>query len=225
VSASFLILLASAAIAAVSALVAVRVILRDRRRDAARIAALGSAIDADPDIAFSRSTQAVPVAGLFESREHDSGWSLRLAAGVVAAIVVIGVVVMSSRQGASEAPSQARAQAAQNTAPLELVSMRHERRGGTLVITGFVRNPREGAPVSDLTAVVFAFDKEGSYIATGRAPIDFPTLEPGSGSPFVVSVPARGGVARYRVAFRHGDTVVRHLDKRAEPVSLASIRR
>ena len=96
-SASFLILLGSAAIAAVSAVVAVRVILRDRRRDAARIAALGDAIDADPDMAFSRSTQAVPVAGLFESREHDSGWSLRLAAGVVAPIVVIGDAPKSFR--------------------------------------------------------------------------------------------------------------------------------
>lgn len=224
-SASFLILVAAAAIAAGSALVAVRVVLRDRRRDAARIAALGDAIDGDPDIMFRRSSQAVPVAALFESRERDGARSVRLAAGVVAAMVVIGALVMSSRQSATGPAPQARAQATVNAAPLELVSMRHERQGGAFVITGFVRNPREGAPVSDLTAVVFVFDKDGSNIASGRAPIDFSTLEPGDGSPFVVNVPTRASVARYRVAFRHGETIVRHLDKRAEPVSLASNRR
>jgi hypothetical protein len=172
-----------------------------------------------------RGGQTVPVAALFESRERDGGRSLRLAVGVVAAMVVIGALVMSSRQSASEPVPEAPAQATLHAAPLELVSMRHERQGGAFVITGFVRNPREGAPVSELTAVGFAFEKDGSYIASGRAPIDFPTLEPGDGSPFVVNVPTRAGVARYRVAFRHGETIVRHLDKRTEPVSLASNRR
>jgi hypothetical protein len=103
--------------------------------------------------------------------------------------------------------------------------MRHARAGNSFVVTGFVRNPRTGAPVSGVSAVVLAFDAAGEYVASGRAPIDFATLEPGDGSPFVVNIPTAARVARYRVAFRQGTTVLRHVDRRAEPVSLASNRK
>ena len=58
------------------------------------------------------------------------------------------------------------------------VSMRPERTGDALIVTGLVRNTGR-APAKGLTAVVFAFDRGGNFLASGRAPVDFVTLGPG----------------------------------------------
>ena len=92
--------------------------------------------------------------------------------------------------------------------------MRHQREGTTLTVSGLVRNPAAGAAVNGVTAVVFAFDRNGAFVASGRAPLDFSSLAPGDESPFVVDVPNVSDVARYRVTFRSGNGVVRHIDQR-----------
>jgi hypothetical protein len=61
---------------------------------------------------------------------------------------------------------------------------------------------------------VFAFDRNGTFITSGRAPIEFLSLAPGDESPFRVSVPNVGEVGRYRVSFRTEAGVVRHVDRR-----------
>ena len=81
--------------------------------------------------------------------------------------------------------------------------------------------PWEGAAVNGVTAVVFAFDRTGAFVASGRAPLDFSALAPGDESPFVVNVPNVSDVARYRVTFRSGTGVVRHIDRRGNQVQLA----
>ena len=96
------------------------------------------------------------------------------------------------------------------------VSMRPERTGDALIVTGLVRNTGR-APAKGLTAVVFAFDRGGNFLASGRAPVDFVTLGPGDDSPFRVTVPQVGDIGRYRVSFRSGDRIVPHVDTR-EPV-------
>ena len=63
--------------------------------------------------------------------------------------------------------------------------------GTTLTVSGLVRNPGAGAAVNGVTAVVFAFDRDGAFVASGRAPLDFGALAPGDESPFVVTVPER----------------------------------
>jgi hypothetical protein len=98
--------------------------------------------------------------------------------------------------------------------------MRHERRDNTLTVTGLVRNAGRG-PADHVIAVVFAFDRDGAFVASGRAPLDFSALAPGDESPFIVTVPNVTDVARYRVTFRTGDTVVRHVDRRSNQVQLA----
>ena len=66
-------------------------------------------------------------------------------------------------------------------------------------------------------AVVYLFDRDGHYFATGRAGIDVASLTPGDQSPFVVKVAHGSGAARYRVGFRHMDgAVVAHVDKRGQ---------
>ena len=70
--------------------------------------------------------------------------------------------------------------------------------------------------VARIAAVVFTFDRDGSFVTSARAPLDFTTLEPGDESPFVVTIPNVGDVGRYRVSFRTDAGVVRHVDRRAQ---------
>jgi hypothetical protein len=101
-------------------------------------------------------------------------------------------------------------------APLELISLRHERKGASLAITGLVRNPAAGALVDQLGAVVFLFDQQGNFVTSARADADFRKLSPGDESPFVVTLGAPTNVARYRVSFRNEAGVVPHVDRRGQ---------
>jgi hypothetical protein len=82
-----------------------------------------------------------------------------------------------------------------------------------LTVTGLVRNGGS-SPTDRLIAVVFLFDRNGDFVASGRAPLEFVALAPGDESPFRVSVPAVGEVGRYRVSFRTEAGGVRHVDRR-----------
>jgi hypothetical protein len=111
-------------------------------------------------------------------------------------------------------------------APLELVSLRHERRAGRLAVTGLVRNPVAGSAVGALTAVVFLFDQQGAFITSARANLDFLKLAPGDESPFVINVDAPSSVARYRVSFRNEAGLVPHVDRRGqEPIAVQAAER
>lgn len=171
----------------------------------------------------------VAVAPMFTT---ESGGSLKarpLIKATVAAAMAIAIVVyvaMSSREtptsGSSPAPV---ATSDRPAAPLELVSMRHTREGHTLTVSGLVRNPRSGSATTRVAAVVLAFDREGTFVASGRAPLDFTTLEPGDQSPFVVTIPNITSVGRYRVSFRTDAAMLRHVDRRSDYMRLAAARR
>jgi hypothetical protein len=94
--------------------------------------------------------------------------------------------------------------------------MTHSRQGSKLTVTGTVRNPKDGAPLARIDAVVSAFDRSGAVAASGSAPLDFTTLRPGDESKFVITVSGAGSVSRYRVSFRTGTSVVRHVDRRPQ---------
>ena len=144
--------------------------------------------------------------------------------GAMVVTIIIGAIIgarMSDSATASTAPTRHEAVANSAPAPLELMSMRHQRQGTTLTVSGLVRNPPQGVAMNGVTAVVFAFDRSGSFLASGRAALDFSALGPGDESPFVVNVPNVSDVARYRVTFRSGSGVVRHIDRRGNQVQLA----
>jgi hypothetical protein len=104
--------------------------------------------------------------------------------------------------------------------PLELLSLRHAAdASGTFSVTGLVQNPSDGRGLTDVVAVVYLFDRQGQYFASGRAPLS-QSLQPGEEAPFVITIPDAVGVGRYRVGFRHDDGgVVAHVDRRGhEPV-------
>jgi hypothetical protein len=95
------------------------------------------------------------------------------------------------------------------------VSLRYTQQGDSLLITGLVQNPKTGRPLTRLVATAVVFGPDGTFLAGGRAPLDYTTLGAGDESPFVISVPVKGTVSRYRVGFRAEDgSVVAHVDRR-----------
>lgn len=213
---------------AVAASIALFVAFRDeRRRSHARVAALrqmaGSAepiaqfevppIDIDELTSPDRRAATRP---MFSEGTAASPWGRRLAAAAAVAVVVaIGGYVLVPRNSPGSTGSTAQAGSAP-AAPLELLSLRDAQDEGRLTITGLVQNPRAGAPLNRIVATAFVFGADGTFLASGRAPLDFSTLAPGDESPFVITIPVRGAVARYRVGFRSEDgQVIGHVDRRA----------
>ena len=168
-----------------------------------------------------------PIADSFLSgtstREH-SGRQRGLMVAAAMLFVLLGGGAYWTLAGGTGAASGVNASAASN-APLELMSLRHERQGGRLSLSGLVRNPAAGAPIEDLAAVAFLIDAQGGFISSARVGVDFKRLAPGDESPFVITVEAPSNVARYRVSFRTDAGVVAHVDRRTEqPVATAIVR-
>lgn len=211
---------------ALAATIALFVAFRhEHRRAAARVAALRQAARRDepldlplaelaPDADDTGDDRAGAARPMFGDAPEQSPWGRRFAAAAAtAAVVAVAGYVLLPRSEAPRAPHAAVAAAAQ---PLELLSLRHSQEEGRLVITGLVQNPRTGAPLSRVIATAFLFGPDGTFVASGRAPLDFSTLTPGEESPFVVGVPVTVPVARYRVGFRSEDgRVIAHVDRRA----------
>ena len=200
--------LVSVAAALFCALLLWRVVREERLRSEARVAALASAIDGPP----VAGPAAMPNASFFEVG-HTSPMQgrplLKIAVGFVMAVTVIVLIAMTSDR---EQPGPRTAAQAANS-PLELISMRHARAGEALTITGLVRNPGDTS-AGRIIAVVLAFDRAGDFIASGRGPLEFPTLAAGDESPFQVTIPKVRDVGRYRVSFRTESGVLRHVDLR-----------
>jgi hypothetical protein len=177
----------------------------ERLRSAARVASLAAAIeghtDDTPAPMFARGAGS-----MVQSRPL-----LKVAIGFGMAVFIIVVVAMTGDR--REAPAAAVDAPPRTAEALELLSMRHARDGESLTVTGLVRNPAPAAP-GVIMAVVFAFDRSGGFVASGRAPLEFATIAAGDESPFRVTIPDVGDVGRYRVSFRTEDGVVRHVDRR-----------
>ncbi len=169
----------------------------------------------DRDLMLNAGVPVTGVDGLFAEREAPSPWGRRLVvAAACAVLVTVGAFVLGSLESEAEAPGTS-AQSGAAT-PLELLSLRHAAQREAMTITGLVQNPRGGNAVSGVTAVAFLFASDGSFLGSGRAPLDFTELKPGDESPFVVQVPNARGVARYRVSFRsRNGEVISHVDKRS----------
>jgi hypothetical protein len=146
---------------------------------------------------------------------------LAVAAAILFLVLGGGAYWLISGNGASA--QGASAAAAEPHAPLELMSLRHERIGMRLSLSGLVRNPIAGAPVDGLTAVVFLFDAKGTFITSARTGVDFTRLAPGDESPFVINLDAPSSVARYRVSFRTDAGILAHVDRRSEQPATTEI--
>ena len=118
--------------------------------------------------------------------------------------------LVSSRTGAATTNA--------GEAPLLLLSLRHTTEaGGEFVLTGLVQNPSASPSLKGVVAVVYLFDREGRYFASGKASLDAPVLASGAEAPFVIKVSATQPIGRYRVGFRQEDgSVIAHVDRRGE---------
>jgi hypothetical protein len=201
----------------------------ERMRSEARVAALAGAIDALE--AGPARPPKVGVHDLFASEHSEVAHGtpvIKIAVGVAMALILIVIVAMSNRGSAAPVSSAAAAteeHAGRPAAPLELLAMRHERTGDTLKVSGLVRNPRGGADITRVSAIVYAFNRAGAFVTSGRAALDFTTIAPGDESPFVVTIPGVADVGRYRVSFRTEAGAVQHVDRRAEQLRLTASER
>jgi len=178
-----------------------------------------------PDFRLRDTVDVAPArasADLFAHSEQGSAWPRRAAvAAAIAALIVAGVFGLGRPSAPAGAPrsdvptATTGASPPQTPALLELLSLKQTQEGGALTITGLVQNPRDGAALSKIVATAMLFDSDGTFLASGRAPLDFTVLRPGDESGFVITVPVKAPVARYRVGFRNEDgQVIGHIDRR-----------
>jgi hypothetical protein len=230
--------LISMAMAASLSVIVWRMLRDERQRSDARVAALtararvATAASRPPDLELPIRETAAPASvsgsALFAPRETESPWGHRAAVmgglGLVLASVVLFALISGNRGLHRPAPAIGQPGNAASSgaagpvaAGLELLSLRDVREAGSLTITGLVHNPRGAAPLSHVNVTAYAFDDKGSFLASGRAPIEVTALSPGDDSPFVVTVPVTDTVARYRIGFRGEDgRVIAHIDKRQQ---------
>lgn len=231
----------SALVAAVMSVVAWRFARAERQRSNARVAALSADLqESDLELRPARvaprelfSDGRIPVG--IGGETPSSGPPGRLAAvvgvGIFAVGVAAAVVVVTGRSGGpvgdaavgAAAPPAAPRPAAANLAPLELVALGHERDGDRMTVRGVVRNPRGAGSLDQLAVVVFLFDRDGGFLASGRAALDAPRLAPGIESTFMVIAPNATDVGRYRVSFRSREQIVPHVDRR-DPGPVAQLK-
>lgn len=244
--------LLSLAMAVAMSIIAWRLAREERRRSAARVAALADlaareareeaavelraparprvAAPVDPldrplrraaPVAAPEPVSNVAIEGhLFATRE-PSGTGHRGLVLAAAVVLVVAVVVSLGGLGGTRRTSDPRTAAAP-LAPLELVSLRHSKNGEALTITGLVQNPGGGRELRNVTVVAFVFDQAGSFVASGRAALEFAHLAPGAGSPFTITIANASAVGRYRIGFRTEDGgVLGHVDRRPPPATAA----
>ena len=218
----------SLALAAGMGILLARMARDERRRSDARVVLLSqlasepvrtSALD-DFDL-HDRAESPEPSTAmhdLFHEVEEPSPWPRRfaVAGGLAAVVFIVGLGLSAFNSTATGSPDATTEVQTLTAAPLELLSLRHTQDGGILTVTGLVQNPRAGAVLANAKATLFVFGSGGSFITSGRAPLDFTSLAPGEESPFVIRVPVSADVARYRIGFRGGDDrVLSHVDRRS----------
>lgn len=225
--------LLSTTLAVAMSFVAWQAARNERLRSEARVAMLAADIrSTDADLPLGVVGVAMSN-DLFASAQPEAARS-RLAVVVGAGALVVGLaaalVVVSSRPdrsatgsiAAGTGASSSRLSAESVAGPaspaeqaLELVALGHERHNDSLTIRGVVRNPPRGTSMNQVTAVVMLFNREGGFLASGRAAVQETSLGPGAESTFVVTVTGVHEVGRYRVSFRTDDRIVPHVDRRS----------
>src|SRR6185503_12141980 len=123
----------------------------EREREQARIAALAAAMTGPAVrgvfLSEADTTAQVAVGSLFESATEGLRGRPAIKAAVVAAMVVtivVGAIIgarISDNAAATTTPTRHEPIVTNAVAPLELMSMRHQRQGTTLTVSGLVRNP------------------------------------------------------------------------------------
>jgi hypothetical protein len=222
----------SLGVAAVSGVLAWRVLRAEQLRSIARVLSLESAIDGDHivyrtvaddgigDFAWEEPAltlaPAPPTNRLFADDSVEEPHSSRhrtlltAAACLVAGVVVIVLMAMFADRSDRTTPA-ADAPAKQT---LELMSMTYARQSGALIVNGLVHNA-SSTGTAPITTIVTALDRNGQVVASGSASLS--ALAPGTTLPFSVRIDYPGPLGRYRVSFRTSAGVLPHVDRRGPP--------
>jgi hypothetical protein len=222
--------LASLAMTIALAGILARLMRDERRRSNARVALLREMADGaarqqqepDPvdDFELMPAADGMASADLFVVAEPRSPWPRRVAiAATIASVVALVTMALPSRAPSTSTAigrPDMRTASDRPAGLLELVSLGQTQGADALTITGLVQNPRDGAELSKIRATALLFGPDGTFLASGGAPLDFTVLRPGDESGFVIRVPVASPVARYRVGFRSEDgRVIGHVDRRS----------
>jgi hypothetical protein len=141
------------------------------------------------------------------------------AVGVLVVTVLVAAGTLTTMNSHDRSAPANVTDARLHDAPLQLLSLRHQRDGQSLTVSGLVKNPT-GAPAQEHTdVVVFTFDRAGAFITSVRAALADPSLAGGSESPFSATVPNGANVSRYRISFRTGNRMLPHVDRRQDAPS------
>ena len=157
-----------------------------------------------------------------DSVAHERSEGARRWVTPVAGILIVAAVVAAgtlATKGSETTPRAATAAERLHDAPLQLLSLRHERDGEALTVSGVVRNPRGAHAQQHTDVVVFTFDRAGTFITSVRAALADPSLAGGAESPFSVTIPKGASVSRYRISFRTGSRLLPHVDRRQDAAS------
>ena len=186
--------------------------------------------DATVDVAAEAVSRPAP--GLFGDApepERRTGFAIVMMGALLAALLAVGYTYFFAGTPAPAPVPATEGRAARAAAPvtggipLELLSLAHEQRKGTLVVRGVVRNPVAGSDRVDVVTSVMLLDAAGGVVGSGRAPLRATQLHPGQESVFVVELPSHADVRRYRVTFRAPDgSLVAHADRRTRSSSASS---
>lgn len=218
------------------AVVAWRLLRSDRERTEARAAMLRQlAFEPEPDLdervfqSPDMSPSPEPAFGATVDRTPAPSRRL-MAVGVVMVFMAVGAASVYGIYGPISDKTDGNAGSggdrglsrrsssgakAEEVRPLELLSLSHRRESEDFVVAGLVQNPQDGRTAPSVMAVVYAFNAQGEYFASGKATLEFGPLAPGAESPFMVRLPKTPGVTRFRVGFRAQDgSVVAHVDRR-----------
>src|SRR5262245_45259331 len=146
-------------LAVIMSVFAWRVAYEERRRSAARVAALAADIQSDTELYPAAATplqrSSAPLFAAARARRDGTRFAVAMAAGVLAfapaaaLAVVFGGAPRATAVGAAT-PENAVAgadAAAPSLVPLELLALGHEREGDRLIVRGVVRNPSSGGSI------------------------------------------------------------------------------
>jgi hypothetical protein len=198
-----------------------RLAREERRRSEVRVQALAADIR---DVGNDENASPVAVNGLFtaEMRTEPSTSFRALALGAfIVGVALAAIVSIAGRSGGNAAEQTAAESPASIEAPLELTSLEDEVDSDGLVVRGTIVNRHSSPSTEPLTAAVFALNRDGIVVGSGRAPLEIASASPSSDveSTFVVRISGVGEIRRYRVSFRSGDRTLAHVDRRARSVT------
>ena len=231
------------ALAVGMSIVAVRLLRGERHRSAARVSALESTAFDDIEYRDTRHTDDeaereieidLPTGVMFSATDEPKAPGRRWLALAAVAVVMAGLAATiyvvfkpatvdasgaaaSSTSASPGAPTTSTVSQGIQSRPIELLSLKHAIDANAFSLVGLVVNPIDATPLTHVVAVVYLFDKDGAYFASGKSELEFSGLRPGEESPFAIRIPNVAHIGKYRVGFRREDgSVIAHVDRRGQ---------